>query len=120
MNAVLVPVKVVSALNQREHWSARKRRAEGHRKATYWALMSTLGSGRVGIQAWPRISVSFTRVYRGQGKEMDGDNLQGSIKHVRDGLCDWLGIDDASDRFVWAYHQRRGNVTGIEILLEMA
>lgn len=37
-----------------------------------------------------------------------GGNLGASLKHVQDGVADWLGIDDRDPRIIWEYEQRRG------------
>lgn len=41
-------------------------------------------------------------------RELDGDNLQSSLKACRDGVADWLGVDDRDPRVTWSYAQRRG------------
>jgi len=38
-----------------------------------------------------------------------GDNLNSSMKAVRDGIADALGIDDGDARLTWKYAQRKGN-----------
>lgn len=34
---------------------------------------------------------------------LDGDNLQKAMKHVRDGIAQVLGVDDADQRLTWKY-----------------
>jgi hypothetical protein len=41
-------------------------------------------------------------------RKLDGDNLQGGFKHVRDRIAQWIGIDDADPRIDWQYSQERG------------
>lgn len=36
---------------------------------------------------------------------MDDDGLTISAKHVRDGIADWLGIDDGDKRLTWIVKQ---------------
>jgi hypothetical protein len=48
--------------------------------------------------------VTFTRLSAG---ELDDDNLAGSCKAVRDGVADWLGVDDRDKRVQWRYSQGR-------------
>ena len=36
---------------------------------------------------------------------MDDDGLTASAKHVRDGVADWLGIDDGDQRLTWIVKQ---------------
>ena len=38
-----------------------------------------------------------------------GDNLSGgSLKSLRDGIADWLGVPDNDPRVTWLYDQRKG------------
>jgi hypothetical protein len=39
---------------------------------------------------------------------LDDDNLRGATKSCRDGVADWLGINDNDERVVWLYQQRKG------------
>lgn len=48
------------------------------------------------------VSVTITR----HGLQiMDGDNFQGSMKGVRDGIARYLRRDDADPSITWIYHQ---------------
>lgn len=40
-------------------------------------------------------------------RALDDDNLAGSIKHVRDGIADWLGRDDGDGSVRWLCEQAR-------------
>lgn len=51
--------------------------------------------------------ITITRV---GPRELDGDNLQGACKHVRDGIADWLGVNDRDKRIQWKYEQTRCGV----------
>lgn len=51
---------------------------------------------------FPPITVTITRHSAG---ELDGDNLQGGVKAVRDGIADWLGVPDNDPRVTWLYAQ---------------
>ena len=48
---------------------------------------------------------------------MDSDNLAISQKGVRDGVADWLGVDDGDQGIQWVYEQRAGGpkVYAIEV-----
>jgi hypothetical protein len=48
---------------------------------------------------------------------LDGDNLQSAFKATRDGVADWLGVDDGDPRLDWQYRQRKGaaKVYAVEI-----
>ena len=41
-------------------------------------------------------------------RSLDSDNLTSSLKAVRDGVADWLGVDDGDERVRWTYGQRKG------------
>ena len=77
-----------------EHWSARSRRAKSHHKA---ALI---------VEKHPLPCV--VTLIRCGTRSLDGDNLQGSLKWVRDAVAARLGVDDADPRVEWRYGQQRG------------
>jgi len=93
-----LPLRVISSLNQREHWAAKARRAKQERVTTAWMLA-----------AEPKPSlpcvVLLTRI---APRKLDDDNLRGAFKAVRDEVARWLGVDDADPRVRWAYAQTRG------------
>lgn len=92
-----VPVRLVSEANAHTHWRERQRRAKAQRQAARDAL----GPDVKGPP--PPYVIHITRI---GPRELDSDNLAGSAKHVRDGVADWLGIDDGDKRLTWTYGQR--------------
>jgi hypothetical protein len=54
----------------------------------------------------------------GPSAGLDSDNLAGALKAVRDGVADWLGIDDRDPRVAWVCDQRRAACWGVEIAVE--
>jgi hypothetical protein len=102
-----LPIKTVSTLNVREHWAVRAKRNKTHRNETHWACK---GLKRVD----PPMTITLTRLGK---RKLDGDNLQGALKSVRDGVADWLGIDDGDDRLTWVYRQETG-AYGVRIEIE--
>lgn len=98
---VLVPIKVVSVLNQREHWAARARRAKLHRESTYHAMRAeALFSGTTGP-----LEITLTRI---APRLLDDDNAIAGLKAARDGIADWLGRDDGDQLLTWRYGQQKG------------
>jgi hypothetical protein len=98
--AVLLPLRLVSTPNLREHWAKRARRAAEHRAAVRMRFATE--------RAWPPrlpVHVTITRV---APRALDGDNLQGACKAIRDGIADALGVDDGDAAVHWSYEQRRG------------
>lgn len=102
-----LPLVVVSEANQREFWQKKYAR-----KAAQQAEIDTFWKS-----TFPRIpkapcSVHLTRL---GGSRMDGDNLAGAFKHVRDQIARILGIDDGSDLITWSYDQQPGGEKGIRV-----
>lgn len=95
---VEIPIRTVSVMNTREHHMARARRAKAHRQAAHWSLVAHKKP------ALP-CTVTLTRI---APRPLDGDNNQAAMKACRDGVADWLGVDDRDPRVTWAYDQRRG------------
>jgi hypothetical protein len=53
-------------------------------------------------------------------RQLDTDNLAGACKHVRDGVADWLGIDDGDLRVAWVCEQEKAKPKqhGVRIKME--
>lgn len=99
--AFTIPLRTVSAANMREHWAAKAKRVKRERDATVFASLCG------GSKTWarPLLPCVVTLTRRG-GQQLDGDNLQSSLKAVRDALAGVLGVDDADVRVRWVYQQR--------------
>lgn len=97
--SVPIPLATVSEANARGHWAARHWRAREQRAMVLLVLRS-----RVGVRPPPMpLRIRLVRV---SPRKLDGDNLQGALKAVRDGVADYLGINDSLD--IWDYGQERG------------
>jgi len=108
----LVDIHTVSEANRREHWASRAKRVAKQRSTMTLCLMSSplrreIGDGLV---------VALTRV---APRALDDDNLRGALKACRDGVADWLGIDDRDPRVTWEYGQRRGAPTSYSVQVEV-
>jgi crossover junction endodeoxyribonuclease RusA len=95
-----VPVRTVSELNAREHWARRHKRRAQQRQTVGLVVVGMLA----GSKPLPCVVV-LTRLAPSKG--LDGDNLVSSMKAIRDGVADALGVDDADPRVTWQYDQRR-------------
>jgi DNA-binding GntR family transcriptional regulator len=96
-----IPVKLVNGANSREHYMARHSRAKDQR----WAARAALMKYRV-LPLLENIDHGITiTITRRGGRRMDDDGLTISAKHVRDGVADWLGIDDGDPRLTWVVKQ---------------
>jgi hypothetical protein len=111
MYTFFVAVKTKSELNNREHWRHTQRRAKSQRHA---AMVETMAAMRAtGVEPEFPAIVHMVRVGI---RRLDGDNLQGSLKHVRDGIADALGVDDGDEsRVLWEYEQKTGKVVGVTV-----
>lgn len=104
-----IPMPLPSAANLREHWTAKARRVRAQRT---WVAAYLRGSP----PALP-VVVTLTRI---APRELDGDNLQGAFKGVRDQVAAWLGHADNVPGITWGYAQARGlpREVGIVIRIE--
>jgi hypothetical protein len=110
-----LPLRTESQLNgQHGHWATRARRTKAHRIT---ARLKVLSWFDVRMLAMGPCRVTLTRV---APRALDGDNLQGALKAVRDGVADALGVNDADPRVTWAYAQRRGKAREYAVLVEIA
>lgn len=97
-----VPIRTVSALNAREHWSARHRRVKRERQAValYLRALPALGPEQFARMTLTRIAPRL----------LDGhDNLASALKAAADEIAARLGCaSDRDARLTFAYDQRRG------------
>lgn len=101
MIVVTLPVKIESIANRREHWAARANRAKSHRTQAWAELRHADKAPRL----LGPVVVTLTRI---APRELDSDNLAIGFKSVRDGIADWLGVNDNDKRITWEYCQERG------------
>ncbi len=100
-----IPVRTVSESNAHEHWRARARRSKHARGIVAMALGLHVSSSPLRLPDPLPLVVTLTRV---APRSLDDDNLRGALKATRDGVADWLGVDDRDPRVRWEYAQRRG------------
>lgn len=105
--------RTVSTLNTREHWSKRAKRAKFQRLVARSEVLSWFD---VGMLAMGSVHVFLTRI---APRSLDGDNLQGALKNVRDGVADALGVNDNDPRVSWIYGQRRGKPREYAVTVEI-
>lgn len=110
MIRVLLPIKVVSVANLREHWSKRAERAKTQRGTAHTVLRAT------GKPPALPVTVTMTRI---GARTLDTDNLAGGCKAARDGIADWLGVDDANSGVTWLYAQTPGKPKEYGLLVEV-
>jgi len=107
---VEIEMKIVSLANMRLHWAAKARLVKSQRQKTFNVLAS------VAAPPAPPCTIVLTRV---APRALDGDNLQSGFKAVRDGVADWLGVDDGSKLVEWQYKQRSSSVKVYKVEIEV-
>lgn len=109
MLTISLPIKLVSVANLRLHWAAKAKLVKGHRTRTRAAL-----SNEAPIPPATPLTVVLTRI---APRRLDSDNLSSAFKACRDGVADWLGVDDGHKDIEWVYEQRAGGpkVYAIEV-----
>lgn len=105
LHLTLLPLRLVSESNQREHWTTRHRRRKAQRETTYYWLRHWMP-----IPPPLPLTITLTRV---APRMFDSDGLVSSVKACQDACADWLcgAYGKGQDRQVgltWIYRQRRG------------
>jgi hypothetical protein len=98
MIEIRLPIKIVSVANLRLHWAVKAKLSKSHRSKAFNALAS------IAAPPAPPCTLVLTRI---APRALDGDNLQSAFKAVRDGVADWLGVDDGHKQLDWQYNQRK-------------
>ena len=102
---VAIPgLRLVSEANAHEHWRVRQRRAREQREFVVMILRTRAGVSAPDVSDGPLV-VTITRI---APRMLDSDNAVGSAKHARDGVADWLLIDDRDPRVEWRVKQAKG------------
>jgi hypothetical protein len=95
---VIIALRTVSGLNAREHWRKRAKRVRMEREVVQISLYT---------RKPPPLPCTITLTRCAPSRGLDGDNLQGALKAVRDQVAVWLGCDDRDPRVEWRYEQQR-------------
>jgi hypothetical protein len=113
MIEVRMNMKIVSVANMRLHWAVKAKLTRDQRNRTRMSLAAVAQSS--GVEMLPA-TVVLTRV---APRKLDGDNLQSGFKAVRDGVADWLGVDDGNGLVDWQYAQRSGKPSEYAVEIEV-
>ena len=113
MIEVRMNMKIVSVANMRLHWAVKAKLTRDQRNRTRMSLAAVAQSS--GLEMLPA-TVVLTRV---APRKLDGDNLQSGFKAVRDGVADWLGVDDGNGLIDWQYAQRSGKAGEYAVEIEV-
>lgn len=93
-----VPIKAIATQNSRRHWAATAKLRRKERDAI------ALGFPK----AAPLPVLILVTLTRFGPNELDKDNLQASLKGVRDEVARHLGLDDKTRLAAWLYAQLPG------------
>lgn len=93
-------LRLVSEANSRGHTRAKAKRVASQRAAINTTLR-VMGGAVVPLPC----RVGITRL---APRTLDDDNLASACKAVRDGVAEWLGIDDRDPRVEWSVAQEKG------------
>jgi len=99
---VIPDLRTKSEANMREHPKAKARRVRIQRLTAKMHAHAAAGCKSVTLPCVVRL----TRI---APRKLDSDNCSSSMKAIRDGIADWLEIDDGSDELLaFTYSQERG------------
>lgn len=110
-----MPIEVISEMNWRGHWAIRSRRFKHQKGLSYAYCLKYLGYPK---KRGGNYQITLTRIKGKRQRDFDGDNLQSSFKAVRDGIAQYLGIDDGDGRLVWLYGQEKGKRADVRVEIE--
>lgn len=94
---VLIPLRLASVANVREHWATKARRVKSERRTVAWIITGT---------PRPTLPVIITLTRIGP-RAFDKDNNVSALKSVQDEVAKWLNVDDRDSRITWLYSQRK-------------
>lgn len=113
------PERIVSVANTYEHHMSKARRAKRHRVAAKTFMrLGVPHEHLLNVLVFP-LEITLVRI---APRELDGDNLQSGFKATRDGIADWLGIDDRDPAVTWKYAQeaRAPKTYGVRVEIRRA
>lgn len=109
-----LPLRLGRGQNDRHrHWSGKHRQNKKEQR-----IVGYLWPWQWKQRAWSfPVAITFTRISP-SAKQLDDDNLRGSLKAVRDAVAKLLKVDDGDRaRVRFDYHQERGP-WGVRISVE--
>lgn len=108
---VTIPIRTVSESNAHEHWRRRQKRAKAQRGLVAMMCRATLTKPAIPCR------IRLTRV---APRKLDQGNIAGALKHVQDGVADWIGIDDRRDDLVrYEHDQKRGQASEYAVIVSI-
>lgn len=110
--SISLPIRTFSEANRRGHWGKGYSQT-GDQRPTVAMVMRAHANAR-GLKVKLPCAVKLVRC---APQMLDpGDNLEMSLKHVRDGVADWIGVNDRDDtRVRYEYAQEPTKHYGVRI-----
>jgi len=103
MIEVTIPLRTGRGQNDRgATWHKKAKRNKSERNLAFWSLYDAHPKPKTLLN---HIEVTLTRI--GPTNGLDDDNLAGSLKALRDGVADWLYMNDRDPRLKFVYKQER-------------
>ena len=116
-DSITVLLRGVHVVSENHRYASRRqtmRQGKLERRLAYYTLVEQVGNAWAAQRLTAALVISLTRI---APRLLDGDGLSSSLKHIRDGIADYLIQNpgqghryDDSPRFTWRYAQRRGAV----------
>lgn len=110
MIATTLPIKIISTANARLNRFQLAAMNKAQRATARHALQA------LAMPPAPPMTIVLTRI---GPKTLDTDNLAGGFKAARDGIADWLGVDDGHPGLDWQYEQRSAGPKVYEVEIEV-
>ena len=108
-----IPVATASESNLRGHWAKHANRRRAQRNLAQLVTGFALKRFR-----WDRVvSLQLVRL---APRRLDAGNLASALKHVQDGVCDAVGINDGNAAIAWSYDQERAKAVGVRVRMTIA
>lgn len=113
---IVIPIRIVSESNLREHWSTKNKRHNKHALAIRFMIRQV--TSEIPLPC----SIMMTRV---APRFLDDDNLRGALKHARDTIADILipglakGRADGDPRLKFEYGQEKGKPRQYALKIEI-
>ncbi len=100
---LVLPIYARSEANRRDNRFAKARRVKEQR-----GVVAAMLRPLFPVPPDAAVTIRLTRIRKRGARPLDDDNLRSSLKAVRDGVADALGIDDGDSRLTWWYAQETG------------
>lgn len=116
---MIMPIKTISEANVKEHWGAKSRRAKSQRRIAKLHVhnyIQALPRGYLDMLKRNGMIITLIRINR-TAHVLDDDNLARSLKAVRDGVAEAIGLDDGNKAYTWKYEQRKESAYAVEVFI---